>query len=259
MFNFFKKKNPEKKINLDEKIVENYENIGLIAEYFYSETGITFDKQMSILKNKVILFCKQKRIASCEQLLLDIKSDLNIKQEIIDLLTTNETYFYREFSQIEEVVLLAKHKNTDIRILCAPSATGEEPYSIAIALLESGVSSKQIKIVGIDINHEALTKAKMAIYGERNVRNLSLNIRNKYFIEKEKKYILNTNVKNLVTFELVNIFDKSFTEFGKFDFIFSRNMLIYFDKITKQKARDILEKMRKDENQDIFFGHADLF
>jgi len=259
MFNFFKKKKQVAKNVVIEPIQEEYNDIKPIAQYFHNETGITFDKQMSILKNKVTSFCKQRKIYSFEKLFEDIKSNQTLKQELIDYLTTNETYFYREFTQIKELVQLVKKQDKSISILCAPSSTGEEPYSIAIALLEAGVSPNHIRIVGIDINQDALTKSKAAIYSERNIRNLSSTILNNYFIEQDARYILKENVKSLVTFKLANIFDNLFTDLGKFDFIFSRNMLIYFDKQTKQKAKTILEDMRKNTEHDVFFGHADLF
>ena len=259
MFNFFKKKKQSIKSLELQQIKEEYNDIKPIAKYFHTETGITFDKQITILKSKVISFCKQRKIYSFEKLLKDIKLNKQLKQELIDYLTTNETYFYREFTQIQEFVKLVKKQNKSIEVLCAPSATGEEPYSIAIALLEAGISSKNIKIVGIDINQEALKKAKTALYAERNIRNLSSDILHKYFTKEDDRYALKENIKLLVTFKLVNIFDDSFNNLGKFDFIFSRNMLIYFDKKTKQKAKIILEGMRKDEKNDVFFGHADLF
>ena len=181
------------------------------------------------------------------------------KQKLIDYLTTNETFFYREFKQITELVNLVKTINSNVNILCAPSATGEEPYSIAIALLEAGVIQKSFHITGIDINSDALEKAHKAVYGQRNVRNLTQEIIHKYFIHDGTHYILKDSVKQHTTFKLSNLFDNSFQSLGKFDFIFSRNMLIYFDKETKLKAKDILENMRKDNTHEIFFGHADMF
>jgi len=258
MFNFFKNKDP---IIEDTKsvVIQDYNNVEEIANYFHSETGITFDNQMSILKSKVTSFCKKRNIHSFSKLLETIKINKEIKQEIIDYLTTNETFFYREFKQIEELVELVKKSNSNVKILCAPSATGEEPYSIAIALLEAGVSASNFSILGIDINSDAISKAQKAIYGERNLRNLSPQIISKYFLQNDSKYTLNTQVKSLVSFKVTNLFDNSFKDIGKFDFIFSRNMLIYFDKKTKLKAKSILESIRKDSNNDIFFGHADLF
>ena len=258
MFNFFKKKKPVAK----EEIVihqEDYHNVQPIADYFHNETGITFDTQMSILKSKVTSFCKQRYIYSFTSLLQDIQSNAALKQELIDYLTTNETYFYREFKQIEELVTLVKKSQGSVQILCAPSATGEEVYSIAIALLEAGVSPSSFHILGIDINSDAILKAQNAVYGERNVRNLTPQIISKYFDINNGKYALKQSVKSLVSFQVTNIFDSSFKNIGKFDFIFSRNMLIYFDKETKLKAKGILESLRKGNQHDVFFGHADLF
>ncbi|RLA76353.1 MAG: protein-glutamate O-methyltransferase CheR [Epsilonproteobacteria bacterium] len=258
MFNFFKKK---KSVNEEVAVLpqEDFHNVNPIADYFHKETGITFDAQMSILKSKVTSFCKQRDIYSFSSLLQDIKIDTRLKQELIDYLTTNETYFYREFKQIQELVNLVKESQGSVKILCAPSATGEEVYSIAIALLEAGVASSKFYILGIDINSDAILKAQNAVYGERNVRNLTPQVISKYFDITDKKYTLKQNIKSLVSFQQTNIFDSSFKNIGKFDFIFSRNMLIYFDKETKLKAKGILESLRKSDQHDIFFGHADLF
>jgi chemotaxis protein methyltransferase CheR len=258
MFGFFTKKTSD---NVEERIVvaEDFVDVMPIAQYFKNETGVTFDKQISILKSKVTTFCRLRDINSFINLLDLVKHDKNVKQQLIDYLTTNETFFYREFKQIEELVRLVIHSDKKVDILCAPSATGEEPYSIVIALLEAGVNPENIHITGIDINSDALDKANKAIYKERNVRNLSPDIINKYFIKSAENYILKDRVKTHVTFKLTNLFDSSFKDIGKFDFIFSRNMLIYFDKETKLKAKEILESMRKKGNQEIFFGHADLF
>ncbi len=258
MFNFFKKKEevlPDVKIEYE----KDYNDIEPISKYFHNETGITFDKQMSILKSKVTSFCMHRDIHSFSKLLEDIKKNSLLKQELIDYLTTNETFFYREQKQIMELVELVKKSNGKINILCAPSATGEEPYSIAIALLEAGISATNFNIVGIDINSDAITKAKKATYGERNIRNLSAKIISKYFIKTNNEYAISQSIKLLVSFKIVNLFDSSFTSLGKFDFVFSRNMLIYFDKETKLKAKTILESMRKNQQHPVFFGHADLF
>ncbi len=258
MFSFFNKKAVEVQESKAE-VSQDYSDISKVAEYFKHETGVTFDKQISILTNKVTTFCKHREINSFTSLLQIIERDKQIKQELIDYLTTNETFFYREFSQIDALSKLVKKSSQHVDILCAPSATGEEPYSIAIALLEAGVSASSFNIVGIDINSDALTKAKEAIYRERNVRNLTPEIINRYFTFTGEKYALNNSIKSLVTFKLTNLFDPSFTALGKFDFVFSRNMLIYFDKETKLRAKTILESMRKDTEHDVFFGHADLF
>ena len=207
MFDFFKKKKSTEEEVIAVVEEQDYVNITPVAEYFKDETGVSFDKQISVLTNKVTTFCKHRNIHSFSKLLEIIENDSIIKQELIDYLTTNETFFYREFKQIEDLVKLIKEKRSHVTVLCAPSATGEEPYSIAIALLEAGVLSKDFNIVGIDINSDAIEKSKEAIYKTRNVRNLSEDIIKKYFTHDNDKYILSESVKSLVSFKLTNLFD----------------------------------------------------
>jgi len=257
MLSIFKRKKPI--TDVAQKIMEDFTDIELVANYFREETGITFEKQMSILNNKTMLFCRQNSITSYKELLKLVQEQPIVKQKLINLLTTNETYFYREFKQIEQLVSLIKKENKKTTILCAPSATGEEAYTIVIALFEAGIKAETFHIVGIDINKEALKKAQDAIYSARNVEYIFTKALNKYFLHKNDKYILKDEVKKQVSFKLSNIFDREFLELGKFDFVFSRNMLIYFDKKTKQRAKKILKSMRKDDTYNVFFGHADLY
>lgn len=260
MFSFSKKNKDLYKKNKSVDIVYDYEDVSDIMLYFKQETGITFEQQANILKNKLTLFCKTNKIHSFTELLNSIEQDTKLKQSLINLLTTNETYFYREFAQIRTAVEYIKKKagNAPINILCAPCATGEEPYSIAIALFEAGIKTG-FNIIGIDINSQALQKAKEAIYTKRHIDKLDESLLQKYFYLQDKKYILSEKIKRTVSFLQKNIFKPEFTALGKFDCIFSRNMLIYFDKETKLKAKNILQSMRKDQDIDIFFGHADLF
>lgn len=227
------------------------------ARYFKNLTGVSFDAQLSILENKLSVFCSRHGVAGVALLLERTRSDSSLRQLLIDALTTNETFFYREFAQIEECVKASKNLTSNISILCAPSSTGEEPYSIAIALLEAGVVI--FSIVGIDINQQAIDAAKEAVYDTMHLRNLNHTLILRYFDEKDGRYALKQSVRSKVSFRVANIFDSSFTTIGRFDFVFSRNMLIYFDKETKLKAKKILEGLLKDGAHEVFFGHADLF
>ena len=262
MFNFFGKKTlqPESPANVyHPPVVEDFNDVEPIAFYFREETGITFENQKSILISKLISFCKIHRIVSFKQCLAQVKNDRILKQELINYLTTNESYFYRELHQVEDLVKTVKHFNHRIDILCAPCSTGEEIYSISIALIEAGVPESRFNLVGIDINTEALNHAKSGIYNQRNISKLPVQVLNKHFISKGSKYHLKDNVKQCVSWKIENIFSPSFKTLGEFDFIFSRNMLIYFDRDTKIRAKNILESLLKDRNTPIYFGHADLF
>lgn len=262
MFSWFKKtkKEPQKEVvSATKDFQEDFENVARVCDYFKELTGVTFEKQQSILRSKLISFCRQRDIYSFSTLIEKVDYEPQLRQELIDYLTTNETYFYREFEQIRELVSLVKSSSHSVRILCAPCATGEEPYSIAIALLEAGVSPTRFSILGIDINSDAIEKAKVALYKERNIRNLSADILSRYFTKIDDKFSLHTEIKERVAFRVVNIFAPEFRELEKFDYIFSRNMLIYFDAPTKKRAQEILKERLKGSDEQLFFGHADLY
>jgi chemotaxis protein methyltransferase CheR len=260
MFGWFKKTPPPPKEHVPAaQSVQAYGNVRMLAEYFQAITGVSFEAQHSVLRSKLVTFCKQHAICSFETCLARTKEEPLLRQKLIDHLTTNETYFFREARQIEELVARVKEQGSKVRILCAPCATGEEPYSIAIALLEAGVAASEFHIVGIDINTEAIAKAAHALYGEGKLKNVSSELKARYFTPEALKQALSLEVMACVTLQRANVFDSDFKNLGRFDYIFSRNMLIYFDKPTKEKAKKILESMRKDSATPVFFGHADLF
>ncbi len=237
--------------------VEDYSDPRKLMEMFRNETGITFEKQRSVVTKKLTSFCKLRKIPSFDVCAERLETDGPLRQELINYLTTNESYFYREFSQIEALVSEARAMRQYVTILCAPSATGEEPYSIAIALLEAGVTA--FEILGIDINTEALARAREARYSSRSIRNIPPALQTRYFRKAGDRWQLEERVRGHVRFEAVNLFDPAFKALGTFDFVLSRNMLIYFDADTKNAARQILESMRKNPEKPVFYGHADLF
>jgi len=257
MFGFFKKKS-QTVCKQEIKHEEDFEDIEDLILYFKNETGIDFFNKKEITKNKVKNFCRRREIYSFCELLEKLKTDRSLTQELIDCLTVNETYFFRETPQIEDMIQKAKALGFKAEILCAPSSSGEEPYTIAIMMLEAGFKPQDFHIVGIDISEKIINRAKEAKYGKRSLHRVSEPLKVKYFKKVDDKYILKDMVKNCVSFRCINIFDKSLENLRKFDFIFSRNMMIYFDKETKIKAKNILQKLLKRGDESIFFGHADM-
>ncbi len=256
MFDFFRRepKKEEKKLPIE----EDFSDIEQLILYIKNEIGIDFFNKKDIIKNKLKLFCRKQDIYSFKELLASIKKDFSLKQEVIDYLTVNETYFFRETKQIEDMIKKAKILGFKVEILCAPSSSGDEPYTIAIMMLEAGFKPADFHIVGIDISETIINKAMLATYRERNLHKISKELKEKYFLKDDKQYILKDIVKNQVTFRRINIFDKSLQNLRKFDFIFSRNMMIYFDYETKIKAKNILRNLLKREEDSIYFGHADM-
>jgi chemotaxis protein methyltransferase CheR len=176
---------------------------------------------------------------------------------LVNLLTTSETYFYREFPQIELCIDIIKEKKTDIKILSAPCASGEEPYSLLIAMLEANINLENIQIYAIDINTKEIEKAGKGIFPHRRLHKLSSTLQNKYFtVLDDGNYQISPQLQKHVHFKQMNLFEPFPREYSDFDVIFSRNVLIYFDQKSQEKAEEIFYNMLKVEGL-LFVGHAD--
>ncbi len=165
--------------------------------------------------------------------------------EFVALLTVNETYFYREPAQLQLLTeclaprLLSRGASqAPVRILSAGCSTGEEPYSIAIALKEKfGESSDRLfSIVGVDIDHHALAKARRAEYGEFSFRALAPELRARHFVTRgPASCSLNDNLRGLVELHPLNLLGGPLpAALGRFDIVFFRNVSIYFDAATRR-------------------------
>lgn len=237
---------------------ENFLDPSEVLTYFTALTGIHFRNKEEIATSKIIYYCRNKGIYSFLELKERLKNDFSLREGLINLLTVNETFFFREMGQIEFLKDKVIQDHTNIRILCAPGSSGEEAYSIAITLLEGGVSLSMIEIVSIDINSEATRLAMLGEYSPRSLYATNDRIKNCYFtLNKENKYVVNEELKNVVRFVTCNIFDNSLFDLGYFNVIFSRNMFIYFDEKTVIHAIERLVNLSYD-NTLFFFGHADL-
>lgn len=164
--------------------------------------------------------------------------------EVIDCLTTNETYFFREEAQLraftDEIIpeIAEAKKDKTLKIWSAGCSTGEEPYTIAMLLLEKGcLHDWDIEIIGSDINQKVLTSARRGIYKRGSFRTTDDKLLNKYFKEESPgSFRINDEVKRLVSFSYLNLFDPYKLSFIKdFDIIFCRNVIIYFDALSKKK------------------------
>lgn len=258
MFGWFKSKKHADADAPTEKKVENFLNPRSVFDKFTAITGIHFNQKESITTSKLINFCRNHHLCSFEDLYHSLENDKNILEALINLLTVNETYFFRESRQIYFLTDKVAKSRGQVRILCAPGSTGEEPYSIAIALLERGISPSRIEIISLDINSDVISLAQEGRYSERSLHKTAQQVREKYFIKVDDSYKISDEVKRLVTFCIVNIFEETLFELGKFDMIFSRNMLIYFDEPTVFRAVERLGRLAHNHESLLFFGHADF-
>jgi chemotaxis protein methyltransferase CheR len=168
---------------------------------------------------------------------------------LMDEITTNETYFFRNVPQLtalenkllpEIVDIKNKMGFRKLRIWSAASSSGEEAYTMAMILLEKRSTLLKdwiIEIVGTDINETVIAQAKEGIYNAYSVRNIPDAYKRKYIREDNGKFILSPDVKKFVTFNKLNLYEDSKMIFMKsFDFIFCANVLIYFDTASKSKV-----------------------
>jgi len=178
----------------------------------------------------------------------DVRGEI---EQFVNAFTVNETYFYREDHQLQCLTsdllrerLKVKPRGEAVRIWSVPCSTGEEPYSIAIWLLENWpqVDSHDIEIVGSDIDTGVLEAARAGIYGKRALMRLSPELIERYFeqIDDEHWQVLE-DLRGSVRFSSVNLVEAAETRpNGRFDVIFCRNVLIYFDDASRRVAAENL-------------------
>ncbi len=254
MFNWFKKKTTSQHSqSFQQEDNFNDTEAKILLSRIKERFGLDYKKQEFITINKIKSFTKQHGFHSFFELETALQTNNELYKELINLLTVNETYFFRELHQIEYLQTLAK-ENSFFSILSAPCASGEEVYTLLIYLQE--IMKNDIHITGIDINTQALQKAKTALYSKRSISKIPPEILQKYFIEENGSYKFRSSFKQNTSFIYKNVFE-NLQDLGKFDIIFSRNMLIYFDQKEKEKALrsfyDILHP-----NGYLFLGHADI-
>jgi len=163
-------------------------------------------------------------------------------QEMVDVLTTNKTHFFREMEHLNFLKdrIMPELKKDRIRIWSAGCSSGEEPYSIAMVLKEifPDIGNRDIKILATDISDRMLERARYGTYDEELVRSLPPQYRSGFFVNSEKnmprKYTIAPAVKSLVYFAKLNLMEQ-WPMSGSFNVIFCRNVMIYFDKPTQER------------------------
>jgi chemotaxis protein methyltransferase CheR len=194
-----------------------------------------------------------RRSSSARDYINLLRADPRETELLINSFTVNETYFYREQHQLACLsnsilpdIIRSKGPGDRIRIWSMPCSSGEEPYSIAIWLLENWplVDAYNIEITGSDIDTAILKQAVNGYYGQRSLSKIPANILDRYFEpEKDQQRRLISDLRESVTFAKGNIVDRtSIGQLGRFDVIFCRNLLIYFDEAAREvAARNIHE------------------
>jgi len=227
------------------------EDFQKFREFFYRKTGIQFEPTKRYFVDKRLLermvetgnasfrsyFTMLRFQASGEEL-----------QTLTNLMTVNETYFFREEYQFKCLVnsllpdLVSRKKDDGpLRIWVLPSSSGEEAYSIAICLLErwAGINHYDVEIVASDIDTRILNHARKGLYSPRSVGQLPLSYRQKYFTQVGEDFQICDDLRGAVEYTRVNLSDRGDTRaYRNFDVVFCRNLLIYFDDVSRKAAAE---------------------
>lgn len=219
----------------------------LLRDAIYKRSGIYFaDSSKYLLQKRLSPRARALNFDSFQKYFYFLQYDPRAESEfdqIFDLVTTNETYFFREPAQlsafIDEIVpeLLEKKAIKKIRIWSAGCSSGEEAYTIAMLLTERGYFEKaSFEIFASDINQQVLAKARKGVYRENSFRATPPEIRDKYFQrEPDGLWRVVDSIRNRVSFGRLNLYDEGRVSLlGYLDMIFCRNVIIYFDEQSKK-------------------------
>lgn len=240
----------KEKINLSE--TELNEFIKIVNEI----SGLDLSDKRSILSLKLRKFLEDLNVGNFADFLGRLRINRQLRQDTLDFVTIGETYFLRELPQLREIIYFTKSLERRVSILSAPCSSGEEVYSLAMLAAQN--FTKDMYIVGIDINSSVIEKAKQGKYQGRTLQRLAESEKRRFFTEEEDKFFrVNKNEFCPCRFELCNVFEDRFLKLGKFDVIASRNMIIYFDYDSKLKLLERFHSILADHGR-LYVGSADL-
>jgi chemotaxis protein methyltransferase CheR len=229
------------------------EEVRRLCEFLYRRTGMSFaDNKRYYIDRRLAERIATTGSSSFQAYFAMLRSDADHEIEhLVNAFTVNETYFYREDHQLRCMtsdllgeIVGRKRTGDSIRIWSIPCSTGEEPYSIAIWLMENWaeVDRYNIEIVGSDIDTRALTAAAAGVYRERALMRVPRHVVDRYFAPADDdQYRIDPGLRESIQFTRVNLVDAADMSRSRgFDIVFCRNVLIYFDDASRRIAAENL-------------------
>lgn len=200
-----------------------------------------------LVESRLGMLCRRRGIAGISALVLQLRASpaSELEAAVVEAMTTNETLFFRDrtpFDLFRDVILpeklAANAQSRTLRIWCAAVSTGQEAYSLAMVLDEAAdrLSGWTLEILGTDISVDVLERARQGLYSQFEVqRGLPIQLLLKHFRQEGDKWRLSERIRNMVTLRQHNLLEPNH-QFGQFDVILCRNVLIYFDVPTKARV-----------------------
>jgi len=217
-----------------------------------SGLDLSADKQY-LVESRLIPLARKAGLPGLPELVQKLKGGTEaLTADVVEAMTTNETFFFRDkvpFDHLKATVmpelLQARAGRRSLRIWCAASSTGQEPYSIAMCLKELGaaLTGWRVEIVATDLSQGVLEKSRAGLFSQFEVqRGLPIQLLVKHFAQTGELWQLNADIRAMVQFRQLNLL-QDFSHLGVFDIIFCRNVLIYFDQDTKTNVFGRLSRM----------------
>ncbi|BDC51782.1 chemotaxis protein methyltransferase [Bryobacterales bacterium F-183] len=221
------------------------ENYSFLQQHVYRESGIVLDNSKQyLLEARLSPIARREGVGNVDGLcnLMRAVSREDLRREVVEAMTTNETLFFRDLSPFDALrshILPALKKRREatrtISVWSAAASSGQEAYSIVMYLLEAGFGEWNIRVLGTDLSEQVLARARQGRYMQVEVgRGLPAPLLVKYFDRVGLEWQIKEEVRKLVRFEQFDL-RRSMTGKGPFDLIFCRNVLIYFDVETKDR------------------------
>jgi chemotaxis protein methyltransferase WspC len=183
-------------------------------------------------------------------------------QALVETVVVPETWFYRDADAFKALARLA-HERLDargralpLRILSLPCSTGEEPYTIAMTLLDAGIDAAHLRIDAMDISERSLAVAQRAVYSRNSFRGNAFAFRDAHFTRTEDGWRLAPRIVDTVRFSRANLMQLDAATLGVYDFVFCRNVLIYFGSEARQTALTALNSVLAEDGT-LFVGPAE--
>ncbi|MCW9034366.1 MAG: protein-glutamate O-methyltransferase [Alphaproteobacteria bacterium] len=221
------------------------ENFDFLSKLVKEQSGLVLTKDKAyLLESRLMPVARKRGMKDLEGLVsaLKTKRDNVLINDVTEAMTTNESFFFRDTKPFDLFrdktlphLLESRKDKKNFRIWCAAASSGQEPYSIAMILKEQAAKMPGWKydIVGTDISKEILDKAKAGLYSQFEVqRGLPINLLVKYFKKQNDQWQIDQALRSLIQYKELNLL-ADFRNLGKFDVVFCRNVLIYFDQPTK--------------------------
>lgn len=242
------------------------EDFDYIRKLVKEKSGLVLtEKKAYLLESRLMPVARKRGMKGLGDLCVEMraKKDDDVIREVTEAMTTNESFFFRDIKPFDlfrdsilPQLIESRSARKSFRIWCAAASSGQEPYTLAMILKDASakLAGWKYEIIGTDISTEILRKAESGRYTQFEVqRGLPVQLLVKYFKQDGDKWLIDSSLKEMIKFKEFNLLD-NLTPLGKFDVVYCRNVLIYFDQETKTKVLDRISELLPEDGLLILGG-----